>query len=435
MSLETKKEQVELTKKRGGQLKTYSIKDELSKLQNTASKKKDTHPPHSKVDEKPREPFKEKYRGLLKSTPEYFPAKKTGGKKDSTVTKKVEQPEESRIVLMDIDPYRLHAYWEIAHVGKKRILAQLDEPSHPPRQIIRVYDVTYIHFDGKNAPSYFDIEIDKDKGNWYINLWSPHKSFCAEIGMRSIQGDFYPLARSNFIDTPRPYQSTSAEEQWMKVSGDYEEFRILSAKPQTEEIKLEDTLPQRENLISITQKGKGLQEPDLKRTHISLSKKEIESKSTPSVGKELTLERNIVGKNLTLTTSQSHEEKIPSVIALTKTQEKRSYEKNKRLFIESEVTKESIKSHLLENEVKAYYRKFLFIARHQGEKTQTFPATNPHHERFIPLEEDPNQRLSTKRYTHYGSDIRWEEETIRLNDRGKEESIIAEVIRTKHITK
>ena len=412
MSLETKKEQVKITKKKGGQHKTHSIKDELSKLQRPASKKKSTHPPHPKADEKPREPFKEKYRGLLNLTPEYFPAKKTGGKKDSTVPKKVEQPEESRIVLMDIDPHRLHAYWEITQRDKKRILEQLDEPSYPQRQIIRVYDVTYIHFDGNNAHNYFDIEVDKDKGNWYINLWSPHKSFCAEIGMRSFQDDFYPIARSNYIDTPRPYQSSSGEEQWMKVSGNYEEISLLPAKPQTEKIELKDTSIKRKNLINLPQRKKGLQEPDLKRAHTPLSKEKIPSNSMPSIEKELTLKETVVKKDTTPTLQQSHKEKTPSEKKVIKkfTQETNPYEKDKRLFNESNATKESTKSYTIKNEVIAYYRKLLFIAGQKGKKTKTPPTINPHHENVIPLEEGLNQRLFTERHTHYGSDIRWEKE-------------------------
>jgi len=411
LSLETKKEQVKIKKKKDVQPKTHSIKDELSTLQ-TAPKKKGTHPPHSKSDEKPREPFKEKYRGLLNPTPEYLPAEKTGGKKDPTVPKKVEQPEDSRIVLMDIDPHRLHAYWEIAHRDKKRILEQLDEPSYLQSQIMRVYDVTYLHFDGNNAHSYFDIEIDKDRGNWYINLWSPHKSFCAEIGIRSFQGDFYSIARSNFVDTPRPYQSFSGEEQWMKVSRNYEEISLLSANPHTEKIELTDTSIKRENLINFSQRKKELQEPDQKRAHTPLSKEKIQPKSMPSIEKELTLKETVVKKDTTPTLPQSHKEKTPSEKKVIKksTQEINPYEEDKRLFTESNATKESTKPYIIKNEVIAYYRKFRFIAGEKEKKTKPPPTINPHHESVISLEEDPNHRLFTERHTHYGSDIRWEKE-------------------------
>lgn len=435
MDTRTKKEHVKLTKKKGGQLKTHSIKEELSKPGSTTSKNKNTHLSYPKEQKKPQEPFKEKYRGLLNPKLEHFSAKKTGGEKAFIAPTKVKQPEESRIVLMDIDPYRLHAYWEITHRDKKRITEQLDEPSHPQKNIIRVYDVTYIHFDGNNANSYFDIEIDEDKGNWYINIWSPHKSLCAEIGMKSLQGNFHPIARSNFIDTPKAYQSSSGEEQWMKVTGNYEEILLLPAKHQAEEIDLKDTPPQRENPISITQKGKGNQEPNLKSAHIPLSPQKIPSKSTPSMGKELSQEATIVGKNLTPTAQQSHEDKILSEKRVIKIQEKGSYEKNKRLFTESTVIKKSTKPHPLENEIKEYYKRLQSISRHQGKIPQTPPVNNPHHESVIPSEEGLKQMLFTERHTHYGSDIRWEEEVTRLADRGGEKIIIPEVIKKKHIPK
>jgi len=196
----------------------------------------------------------------------------------------------------------------------------------------------------------------------------------------------------------------------MKVSDDYKEIRIFAEEPQKEKIQLEYTPTQRKTLISIIQKGELPQEAELKRT--PLSKKKIESKSIPSMGKEYTLEK-------TLNTSQSPKKKIPPIITLTKTQEKSFYEMNKKPFTESGSSKRSIKPHIHQQEVKAYYRKLGFTNRHQEEKTKTFsPAKTLPESFFIPLEEKPNQVLFTKRYTHYGSDIRWEEETIRLNKIG-----------------
>jgi hypothetical protein len=423
----TKKKQAKFTKKKGGQTKTHSIKDDLSKLQDISSSKgKSMHPSYPKAERKPKESFKEKYGKLFSPALEHFPAKKSGDEKAFTLPTKVEQPEESRIVLMDIDPHRLHAYWEISHKDKTRILEQLGESSHLQKKIIRVYDVTYIHFDGNNAHGYFDIETDKDRGNWYISLWSPHKSLCAEIGMKSSQGNFYPLARSNVIVTPKAYQSSSGEEQWMKVSGDYEEISMLSAKPQPEKIEHEGIFPQKE---------KELQEPDLKKAHLPLTKQKIPLKSNPSIGKELPLEVTIVDKNRTPTTSQSHKEKIPSEKKVIKIQEKGSYEKNKSLFTESKATKESTKPYPFENKIKDYYKRLYFINKHQEKRPQPPSANNPQYESVIPSEEGLKQMLFTERYTHYGSDIRWEEEVTRLADSGKEKIIIPEVIKKKPISK
>jgi hypothetical protein len=381
LGLELKKEKVELGKKKGEQLKTYSINVGVSKLQDTVPKKKNASPSYPETHKRSKKSSKEKY--ISDDNPK---GKTTGGSESSAKPNKAEQSEESRIVLMDIDPYSLHAYWEITHSDKKRILKQFNKHTHPPKQIIRFYDVTYIHFNGKNAHSYFDIETEGDKGNWYVDLWSSHKSLCVEIGMKSFRGDFHPIARSNYIDTPRAYQSSSSEEQWMKVSGNYEEISMLPAKSQKEENKPEDA------------------------SHTPSSTKKVESKYIPpSVEKDSPQEKTVVKKDSTPTSQQSYKEDIPPERRLIKIQEKGSHDK-KKLFTKNKTIETNIKTRILENDVKIHYSNLQFIPRHQVVKTKTPPVKNPLHQRVGPSKKDFEQELSPEINTHYGSDIRWEKE-------------------------
>jgi hypothetical protein len=116
---------------------------------------------------------------------------------------------EDRLVLLPIDPYWVHAYWE---------LTPTDRPAGGDAWfILRVYDVTGIDFDGSNADSYFDIDLDPDARNWYINLGSPGKSLCAELGRILQDGTFSPRVRSNAIQTPAAGVSLDAEERWVRV--------------------------------------------------------------------------------------------------------------------------------------------------------------------------------------------------------------------------
>lgn len=294
---------------------------------------------------------------------------------------------------MDVDPYWLHAYWEITLKDKTKISAQSDKASHSQKRILRVYDVSFIHFDGNNAHSYFDIEIDKDKGNWYINLWNPRKSFCAEIGMRSLQGDFHPIARSNVIDSPRPHRSSSGGEQWMKVTGTYEEVSLLPAKPRLEKIEPKETLLKR---------GRGLLAPDLKREHIPSPEEKISSKSLTSIKKEL-LQETPIKQPSPPTISQSYKEKKP------------------------------FKKKIIKNALKGYYGGEQIIGRHQEEKIQTPSPTNPKDKAGSLPEKDITQRLFNEKHTRYGSDIRWEEEITKPDDRGREKIITPEMIKKNRL--
>ena len=132
---------------------------------------------------------------------------------------------DTRVALMVIDPCRIHAYWEITTQTWEKARDELKGEFDQTKKILRVYDVTYIVFDGANAHSYFDIYVGETI-NWYMDLWSPEKSLCAELGLITPQGKFCPLARSNFIHTPRDRPSEKREERWMNplthghVSGD-----------------------------------------------------------------------------------------------------------------------------------------------------------------------------------------------------------------------
>jgi hypothetical protein len=125
-------------------------------------------------------------------------------------------------VLLTIDPYWVHAYWEMASHGAPKHPEGLAEERGQARPVLRVYDVTYIDFDGTNSHASFDIEITPQARNWYINLWSPRKSLCAELGTIQPDGTFSPWIRSNIVHTPPAWASPHTEERWMRVSWNQE---------------------------------------------------------------------------------------------------------------------------------------------------------------------------------------------------------------------
>ncbi|MBI3015625.1 MAG: DUF4912 domain-containing protein [Candidatus Tectomicrobia bacterium] len=124
---------------------------------------------------------------------------------------------ETRLVLMPVDPFWVHAYWELSAQDARKMSARTERGAGQARWILRVYDVTWIQFDGSNAHSSFNVEISPSARNWYINLWSPQKSLCAELGLVAPDGTFFPLTRSNVAHTPAAWISPNTEESWMKV--------------------------------------------------------------------------------------------------------------------------------------------------------------------------------------------------------------------------
>jgi hypothetical protein len=92
-----------------------------------------------------------------------------------------------------------------------------------------VYDVTFIDFNGTNAHGSFDIEITPQARNWYINLWSPGKSLCAELGLAHPEGTFASLVRSNVIQTPPAWASPNTEERWVRPEREQAGHFLLQA--------------------------------------------------------------------------------------------------------------------------------------------------------------------------------------------------------------
>jgi hypothetical protein len=123
----------------------------------------------------------------------------------------------TRLTLMAIDPYRIHAYWEITSQDHETALSRLGSERAAARWVLRFYDVSYIDFDGTNAHSHFDLPIDLSAGNWYVNLWSSEKSYCADIGALAPSGRFELACRSNFVDMPRAEPSPHYRPEWLHV--------------------------------------------------------------------------------------------------------------------------------------------------------------------------------------------------------------------------
>lgn len=124
---------------------------------------------------------------------------------------------ETRVDLMVVDPYKLHVYWVININDFPDLKRQLPDKTRNNKYILRVYEVSNIIFNGNNAHYYFDIDVDEERENCYIDLWSAGGTFCVEVGIRVNGNRFLPLALSNIVSTPKVSQAEFCDPEWMKV--------------------------------------------------------------------------------------------------------------------------------------------------------------------------------------------------------------------------
>jgi hypothetical protein len=122
-----------------------------------------------------------------------------------------------RIVVMVRDPYWLHAYWEITRQAIQRAEAALGQHWHGARPILRLLDVTTHDTTSTAEAIVRDIDIHGGCNNWYIDVNNPPRSYRIDIGYVARNGQFYVLARSNVVSTPRAGISDTIDENWADI--------------------------------------------------------------------------------------------------------------------------------------------------------------------------------------------------------------------------
>lgn len=108
-----------------------------------------------------------------------------------------------RLRLLVRDARTLHAYWEVSD-RRKWLTAQHFECDYGQLpKVLRMYDVTYVLFNGHNANRIIDIDLTPEADNWYINELDAGAVYTADLGVYTWERQFIPLLRSNVVQTPR----------------------------------------------------------------------------------------------------------------------------------------------------------------------------------------------------------------------------------------
>lgn len=121
---------------------------------------------------------------------------------------------DNKMALLVRDPWWIFSYWEVNPAREGEVMdAMRREGQERDKTVLRVYDVTDVSL--PNAHSYFDIELGFIASNWYIDVGNPNRQWVVELGIRSRNGRFFMLVRSNVVRTPRFGVSDVLDEEWM----------------------------------------------------------------------------------------------------------------------------------------------------------------------------------------------------------------------------
>ncbi len=148
-----------------------------------------------------------------------------------------------RLVLMVRDPNWLFAYWEITATKQEEFNQQYGPAAwSSSRPVLRVYDITGIHFTGDNANNYTDITVSDHVDSWHIEVGRPNSTFCVDLGRIFPDGRFVTLLRSNIVQTPSIDISSLVDEEWMWIEDIYRtisRYHIGSSPMVTEQVARE----------------------------------------------------------------------------------------------------------------------------------------------------------------------------------------------------
>lgn len=117
-----------------------------------------------------------------------------------------------RLVMLVVDPHQVHAYWEVTTQKLAEAQRIMDWSSLPPA-VLRFHGVA-----GSESPAdSFDVPVNLQSRNWYVHLWTPDRSYYAELGLKSDSGQFVCLAKSNEVRTPRAWPVMQVKEHFTQV--------------------------------------------------------------------------------------------------------------------------------------------------------------------------------------------------------------------------
>ncbi len=105
------------------------------------------------------------------------------------------------------DPNWAYAYWDLNPTKVRNLLKSVGQTAKKTRWLLRVYSAELQFSEGKGH--FFDVDINVQGGNYYLNLSKPGARFIVEIGVMEVSGLFRSTARSNPIILPLDHPSES----------------------------------------------------------------------------------------------------------------------------------------------------------------------------------------------------------------------------------
>lgn len=103
------------------------------------------------------------------------------------------------VALAPVSPYHGFTHWRLLPTWIDETARQRGDSWHGCRMVVRLYDVSFLVFNGLNAHHFFDLDIASLAGHRFFSLPRPGTWQLAEVGFVLRSGEFLPAARSHVV--------------------------------------------------------------------------------------------------------------------------------------------------------------------------------------------------------------------------------------------
>ncbi len=114
-----------------------------------------------------------------------------------------DSPANNRLHLFPIDPYHIFSYWDINKAEFDKIRGSLLAKYKHLAPTLRFFDDGTERITGHTPGTFFDLTVDLAAGKQYIYLEKSGRTCFADLGFKNEHGRFFPVSRSNTIETPQ----------------------------------------------------------------------------------------------------------------------------------------------------------------------------------------------------------------------------------------
>lgn len=105
----------------------------------------------------------------------------------------------ARLLMEPVAEQKVFLHWTADDLPRKVVKHFYQCEFHELVQLIRIYDVTDLIFNGSNAHHYYEMAVPYSSEKWSVKNLPVNRNYLAELGVKMTDIDFFPILRSNTV--------------------------------------------------------------------------------------------------------------------------------------------------------------------------------------------------------------------------------------------